>query len=806
MNPLKLIHPATGLVLLLATIAIASNSNADCPYDWKPGDGHPGLDGNVRAMAVFDDGSGPALFLGGNFSTAEDVAVNNIVKWDGQNWSALGDGTNGPIDSLLVFNNELIAAGAFGMAGGQIVHSIARWNGVNWAPLGTGMDLDVSALVEFNGELVAGGAFRTAGSIPTGGVARWNGTSWSAFGLPSLYTSPWRVYALAVYGGQLFAGGAFDPFSNPSYSGVARWNGSSWQSLGQGLSVSGIPTVNDFAILDQRLVAVGRFGVGNGVALWNGSAWTPLGQDLPQSSAGASAALALNGELLVAGNFLPSDGIPTHSVLRWDGAAWAPLGSGFYTVHGFPPGVLVLGSFHGEAYAGGAFSVADGSPASNLARWNGSKWTQLGDGRGLDSWVHALVVHDGELFAAGRFAGGSGTLLKGIARWAKTGWTSVGGGVSNPGRSTVGYSLTSYENELIVGGDFTLAGDVASRNVARWDGARWAPLGTGVSGQAWSMGVNNGDLFVGGTFSTAGGIPAPRIATWNGTAWGNLCQRANGTPCAGIQFAPNAFQVFQGDLIVGGTSDHGPQRIAAWNGSRWLPVGGGIPVGEYSGVLALAEFNGNLIVAGSFREVDGIVVDHIAAWDGLHWSSLGGGTNDAVNALAIYQGELIAAGNFTLAGATQANRIAKWNGSQWAPMGGGLDAQAFCLAIHDGDLIVGGRFMRAGDHISARVARWGPIVVPASISNHPSPQSVHPGKTATFSVLASGEPPLTYQWRKNGINLTDDQHISGATTATLTIRPVRPKDLGNYDVIVTNDCRSVTSTPAPLTLQRPAAN
>src|SRR5690606_19719056 len=50
------------------------------------------LNGEVRAMTVFDDGSGPALYVGGTFPTARGLAVNRVARWDGSSWTALGPG------------------------------------------------------------------------------------------------------------------------------------------------------------------------------------------------------------------------------------------------------------------------------------------------------------------------------------------------------------------------------------------------------------------------------------------------------------------------------------------------------------------------------------------------------------------------------------------------------------------------------------------------------------------------------------------------------------------------------------------
>ena len=66
------------------------------------------------------------------------------------------------------------------------------------------------------------------------------------------------------------------------------------------------------------------------------------------------------------------------------------------------------------------------------------------------------------------------------------------------------------------------------------------------------------------------------------------------------------------------------------------------------------------------------------------------------------------------------------------------------------------------------------------------------GTSATFSVVASGTPAPTYQWKKGG---TD---ISGATSSSYTIASVAAADAGTYSVVVTNTCGNVTSANSVL--------
>jgi alpha-tubulin suppressor-like RCC1 family protein len=73
------------------------------------------------------------------------------------------------------------------------------------------------------------------------------------------------------------------------------------------------------------------------------------------------------------------------------------------------------------------------------------------------------------------------------------------------------------------------------------------------------------------------------------------------------------------------------------------------------------------------------------------------------------------------------------------------------------------------------------------------------GTSTTFTVVAAGGQPLTYQWRLNGNNLS----IAGSTTPTLTVSNLRLQDTGAYSVLVSNGAGSVVSRNASLVVEVP---
>ncbi len=89
--------------------------------------------------------------------------------------------------------------------------------------------------------------------------------------------------------------------------------------------------------------------------------------------------------------------------------------------------------------------------------------------------------------------------------------------------------------------------------------------------------------------------------------------------------------------------------------------------------------------------------------------------------------------------------------------------------------------------------RLVPGLVPPTFAGQPaSDTNAVIGDTVTFTANAGGSPPLTYQWSKNGTNLT------GATNLTLVLTNVTAADAGSYVLTVANAAGTAKSQPAIL--------
>jgi len=68
------------------------------------------------------------------------------------------------------------------------------------------------------------------------------------------------------------------------------------------------------------------------------------------------------------------------------------------------------------------------------------------------------------------------------------------------------------------------------------------------------------------------------------------------------------------------------------------------------------------------------------------------------------------------------------------------------------------------------------------------------GSTVTLSVEASGFGPVSYQWRKDDVPLSDGGNVSGAQTAHLTLSPVGGLDTATYSVQVSDLCTTLVGS------------
>ena len=327
-------------------------------------------------------------------------------------------------------------------------------------------------------------------------------------------------------------------------------------------------------------------------------------------------ALGMYNNDLIAGGFFDSvNSVQARSIARWDGTSWHSLGAGMSgTFYG--NGVRCLLEFRGMYMVGGYFDTAGSVPSEGIARWDGSRWSEVSGGvSGANPHVEALINFNGVLYVGGTFLNAGGIVSPGIASWNGSTWGTVGNPIIPPARGAfLGvYALAEYQNKLYLGGTYHMGiGLLDSAIFAVWNGQHWLPVGGGVKGTIIkALTVYEGKLLVGGDYYLAGDVPVNNIAAWDGTEWTAFSNGFDGTVYTFCNIGKQ--------LYAGGTFYHSGSNtanmISSWDNNAWTPLGSGMN----AGVLSIYNYppspvSENIVVGGFFTTAGGVTAKHIATW------------------------------------------------------------------------------------------------------------------------------------------------------------------------------------------------
>lgn len=372
---------------------------------WEPVIHNHGLEvPSVYSICMFDggNGDGPALYVGGGFDAGGDVRSPLLTRWRDGQWTPLdtefqhrGSNLDG-VWKMVPFSDSgrpsLVVAGLFTLPGVSS-GSIAKWDGEQWSALGSGSQGLVRDLIVFDDHQGGGPALYAAGTfgvVEGGGprqVARWDGVAWHSLGEPfqSIPGDPngiAYVAALAAFddgsgsGEELYCAGRFYRVGDVPVRLVAKWNGVRWASADNGLR-PGSEDARSLGVVDLpngNGLYLGLASLDNQVRHWNGIAWEPVGIFRPSAYSTPYAFAGFDdgsGRALYCGCSSGSEyGPPTNALWRFDGTAWEQYQGGvFGDVH------AILVEDGGSVWIGGGFSAVDGAmgegvPASGLARLN----------------------------------------------------------------------------------------------------------------------------------------------------------------------------------------------------------------------------------------------------------------------------------------------------------------------------------------------------------------------------------------------------------------------------------------------------
>lgn len=339
------------------------------------------INGEIRAMETTDQG---IIYIGGNFSVAEDASINNIASWSQNDGLRSLGAISGTINSIKqATNGNLFVAGSFSEIDGVAANNIAMWNGTSWSNLGNGINGSVAAMaIDADNRVYVGGIFDTLAGNTVRNIALWDGTNWNAlvdntFGLAGTNN---EVRSLAIdTDGILYAGGNFDEAGGNFANRIASWDGNNWSALGNGTSgfVEAIATTENAVYAGGNFAEAGNLTV-NRIAKWDKSSgsWSALGNGLSN----IVTALIHDGDYLyAAGGFKVAyqnvtDAIIVNSIVQYnDSTGWTPLGTN--TSVGVDNQINTIqfardSDGPNKIYVGGNFNAAGLISARDFAVWN----------------------------------------------------------------------------------------------------------------------------------------------------------------------------------------------------------------------------------------------------------------------------------------------------------------------------------------------------------------------------------------------------------------------------------------------------
>lgn len=431
-------------------------------------------------------------------------------------------------------------------------------------------------------------------------------------------------------------------------------------------------------------------------------------------------------------------------------------------------------------YANNSF-VAVGSSGVILTSSDGATWTARTSGTGAD--LSAIAYGNGRFAAGGLF----GAILTSPNL---VNWTSHDSG------------SRAHLNSLCYGNGVYVAVGASGAILTSTNASNWQIQKSGTANNLY--GVTVGKNFVFDNLFVAVGangtiLVSPDGANWLGASSSTILDLWD------VEYGGGLF------VAVGSQG-----LVTSPDGVQWTRRA----VGEYK-LLGIGYGNGRFVAVGEplFVRIGAVVGNSpiLTSPDGITWTDRDSGTRDVLFDVAYGNGTFLAVGRSILASSDGANWSSKE--SALAMLRDVTFADGSFVAVGDAGAILSssdgnnwrnrnsatgrtlhavgfynGTFMTAGDFGTILQSDARATVVPPSIVSSPQSQAVTAGTNVTLSVIATGSPPLNYQWRLNGVALP------GATNSTLSLANVQDKDAGAYTVVVSNSAGSVASAAAQLTV------
>ncbi len=732
------------ILLVMSVMAQQPQYPEDLYYSYRFG--NPALSAAGNIVAYGNDMVYLARDIGQSYMVVYDKNNNQkpygLAKWDGKGWMLESPGYLN-VNDLVVYGSNLIAAGRFTAINSQPFNYIASWDGSSWLDIDGGTNGEIYTIATDGTNLYAGGSFSRAGDTVASHVALFDGINWYPMydeGELAQGTNG-EVNDLAISSTGIYVAGAFGTAGGRNVSNIASWaRNPLWSNLSSGTNnrVRAVAWSALGPVIGGDFSKAGGADV-NGISYFDGSDWQPMGNG---ANGQVLKLTTVSGEAVGYGRFAsPYEYI----IARFRNNQWEELGSQTNTIT-----VNNMVSDGQKIWAGTHTSKTKGAYLGGLAYWDTERWRTLSNAIGsywnANEYVNAMALwNDGSIIAAGNFSLVGGDSIPAICRWNGEMWNDMGAPFANLPYASVN-AMKMFMGKLYVAGNFTDIAGSGSSNIGTWDGNIWGGVESGTSGEIFTLEEFNNQLYVGGNIWQINGVSQYNLARWDGSQWLTFDNPPGGTVYSllnsdGLLYVGGAFTVYQNNEAFSG--------IAAWNGSAWQDVGGGIAGVTYPTVRAIARGTDGVYIGGTFTTAGSTNANNIARWDGSVWHTLGDGVNGDVYSIYTNGNDVYVGGNFSTANGDTVWSIARWDGSQWHRMGNGMHLELnypasatvkSFLGTNDG-LWIGGNFSQAGVYLSNKIAFYSDFNLVTSLQD--SPNGTSPDNFQLYAAYPNPFNPLT---------------------------------------------------------------
>ncbi|MFZ7114047.1 MAG: T9SS type A sorting domain-containing protein [Bacteroidota bacterium] len=321
-------------------------------------------------------------------------------------------------------------------------------NAQNWRPAGLGANFNIETfLTDSNNNLYVGGTFTTIDGLPRNAIAIWDSTQWTDFGNNAIFKG--TVSCMTFYNGNLIVGGSFDTINNLPFNNIARWDGANWQPLGSGFNNS----VYTLQVYHDQLYAGGNFNLSGTdttghLGKWNGNNWVKA----VTTDGYIFSSAIYNDKLIIGGQFTRIDGQTIYKVAAFNDTTWSDLNIILNNQ------VYRVKNIDDTLYLTGNFTQIIGYPFNYICRYDGTTWSQIAYPIGTTQSITDVEKYNSNLYLCGHFDDPDDLCL-------------IDGLICDSIGSSNGFYLcmTTYKNELYVGGNFSSIGSVPLNCLAIYD-------------------------------------------------------------------------------------------------------------------------------------------------------------------------------------------------------------------------------------------------------------------------------------------------------------------------------------------------